>query len=151
LSTWSGDRELPASHIGITGSQTRLSQIFATALPISRIQAAERADLSDLPSALSIPSPTPDRLLVELQCALITATPSPTPLTMSTVVRTPLIHAAMDVLHAGRAEQISAKARMAYRAVADDIDERGLAGPQCTFEGRAKLLRSLNVLTVTIH
>src|SRR4029077_5053156 len=41
--------------------------------------------------------------------------------------------------------------RMAYRAVADDIDERGLAGPQCTFEGRAKLLRPLDVLTVTIH
>ena len=40
---------------------------------------------------------------------------------------------------------------MAYRAVADDIDERGLAGPQCTFEGRAKLLRPLDVLTVTIH
>ena len=56
-----------------------------------------------------------------------------------------------NVLHEGRAEQISAKARMAYRAVADDIDERGLAGPQCTFEGRAKLLRSLDVLTVTIH
>ena len=34
---------------------------------------------------------------------------------------------------------------MAYRAVADDIDERGLAGPQCTFEGRAKLLRPLDV------
>ncbi len=57
----------------------------------------------------------------------------------------------MNVLHAGRAEQISAKARMAYRAVADDIDERGFAGPQCTFEGRAKLLRPLDVLTVTIH
>jgi hypothetical protein len=40
---------------------------------------------------------------------------------------------------------------MAYRAIADDIDKRGLAGPQCTFEGRAKLLRPLNVLTVTIH
>src|SRR5580692_7260401 len=31
------------------------------------------------------------------------------------------------------------------------VDERGLAGPQCTFEGKAKLLRPLNVLTVTIH
>jgi len=30
---------------------------------------------------------------------------------------------------------------MAYRAVADDIDERGLAGLQSTFEGRAKLLK----------
>ncbi len=40
---------------------------------------------------------------------------------------------------------------MAYRAVADDIDERGLAGPQCTFESRAKLLRPLDMLTVTIH
>ena len=57
----------------------------------------------------------------------------------------------MNVLHAGRAEQISAKARMAYGAVADDIDERGLAGPKCTFEGRAKLLRPLDVFTVTIH
>jgi len=46
-----------------------------------------------------------------------------------------------NVLRAGRAEQISAKARMAYRAVADDIDERGLAGLQSTFEGRAKLLK----------
>lgn len=55
------------------------------------------------------------------------------------------------LLHAGRAEQISAKVRMAYRPVADDIDERGLAGPQCTFEGRAKILRPLDVLTVTIH
>jgi hypothetical protein len=55
------------------------------------------------------------------------------------------------VLHAGRAEQISAKVRMAYRPVADDIDERGLAGPQCTFEGRAKILWPLDVLTVTIH
>jgi len=56
-----------------------------------------------------------------------------------------------NVLYAGRTEQISAKARMAYCAVADDIDERGLAGRQCTFEGRAKLLRPLDVLTVTIH
>src|SRR5271165_635187 len=56
-----------------------------------------------------------------------------------------------NVLHAGRAEQISAETRMAYRAVADDIDERSLASPQCTFEGRAKLLRPLDVLTVTIH
>lgn len=40
---------------------------------------------------------------------------------------------------------------MAYRAVADDINERGLAGPQCTFEGRAKFLRPLDVLTVTTH
>jgi hypothetical protein len=39
---------------------------------------------------------------------------------------------------------------MAYRPVADDIDERGLAGPQCTFEGRAKILWPLDVLTVTI-
>jgi ATP-dependent exoDNAse (exonuclease V) alpha subunit len=39
---------------------------------------------------------------------------------------------------------------MAYRTVADDVDERGLASPQGTFEGRAKLLRPLNVLTVTI-
>jgi hypothetical protein len=56
-----------------------------------------------------------------------------------------------NVLYAGRTEQISVKGRMAYRAVADDIDERGLAGPQCTFDGRAKLLRPLDVLTVTIH
>jgi len=56
-----------------------------------------------------------------------------------------------NVLHAGRAEQISAKTRMPYRAVADDIDERGFASPQCTFQGRAKLLRPLDVLTVTIH
>src|SRR5271165_3175981 len=56
-----------------------------------------------------------------------------------------------NALHARRAEQIPTKARMAYRAVADDIDERGLAGPQCTFECRAKLLRPLDVLTVTIH
>ena len=55
------------------------------------------------------------------------------------------------LLHARGAEQISAKARMAYRAVADDIDERGFAGPQCTFEGRAKIIRPLDVLTVTIH
>ena len=54
-------------------------------------------------------------------------------------------------LHASRAEQISAKVRMAYRPVADDIDERGLAGPQCTFEGRAKILWPLDLLTVTIH
>src|SRR6202022_1327898 len=56
-----------------------------------------------------------------------------------------------NALHARRAEQIPTKGRMAYRAVAHDIDERGLAGPQCTFEGRAKLLRPLDVLTVTIH
>jgi hypothetical protein len=31
------------------------------------------------------------------------------------------------------------------------IDEGGLAGPQCTLEGRAKLFRPLDVLTVTIH
>ena len=40
---------------------------------------------------------------------------------------------------------------MAYRAVADDIDERGLARLQCMFKGRAKLLRSLDVFTVAIH
>jgi hypothetical protein len=44
----------------------------------------------------------------------------------------------MCQLRAGRAEQISAKARMAYRAVADDIDEGGLAGPQCTIKGGAE-------------
>ena len=57
----------------------------------------------------------------------------------------------MCQLHAGRAKQISAKARMAYRAVADDIDEGGLTGRQCTLKGGAKLLRPLDVLTVTIH
>ena len=56
-----------------------------------------------------------------------------------------------DVLRAGRAEEISTKARMAYRTVADDIDERGLARLQCMFKGRAKLLRSLDVFTVAIH
>jgi hypothetical protein len=40
---------------------------------------------------------------------------------------------------------------MAYRAVANHIDERGLAGSQCTFEGRPKLLRPLDALTVSIH
>ena len=55
------------------------------------------------------------------------------------------------ILHAGRAEQISAKARMAYRAVADDIDERGLTGTQSTFKGRTKFLRPLDVLAMTIH
>jgi hypothetical protein len=40
---------------------------------------------------------------------------------------------------------------MAYRTVADDVDERGLAGPQGTFQARSKLLRPLNVFTVTIH
>jgi hypothetical protein len=60
-------------------------------------------------------------------------------------------YAATNLLHAGRAEQISAEARMADRAVADDIDERGLASPQCTFEGGPKLLRPLDVLTVTVH
>jgi hypothetical protein len=56
-----------------------------------------------------------------------------------------------NALCAGGAEQIPAKARMAYRGVADDIDERGLAGSKRTFERRAKLLRPLDVLTVTIH
>ena len=56
-----------------------------------------------------------------------------------------------DLLRAGRAEQISAKARMAYHAVADDIDERGLARVQCMFKSRAKLLRPLDVFTVAIH
>src|SRR5260370_36674926 len=60
-------------------------------------------------------------------------------------------HLKPNALHAGRAEQISAEARMAYRAVADDIDERGLAGPQRPFERRTKLLRPPNMLTVTIH
>ena len=40
---------------------------------------------------------------------------------------------------------------MAYRAIAHHIDERGLAGSQSTFEGRPKLLRPLDVLTVTVH
>jgi len=40
---------------------------------------------------------------------------------------------------------------MAYRAVTNHIDERRLAGSQCTFEGRTKLLGPLDVLTVTIH
>ena len=40
---------------------------------------------------------------------------------------------------------------MAYRAVPDDIDEGSLASPQCTLKGGAKLLRPLDVLTVTIH
>jgi hypothetical protein len=40
---------------------------------------------------------------------------------------------------------------MADCAVADDIDERGLAGTQSTFKRRAKLLGPLDVLTVTIH
>ena len=55
------------------------------------------------------------------------------------------------LLNAGRAKRVSAKARVAYRAVADNIDERGLAGPQCTFEGRAEPLRPLDVLTVTTN
>ena len=40
---------------------------------------------------------------------------------------------------------------MAYRAVADHVNERGLASPQSTFEGRAKLLGPLNILTLTIR
>lgn len=38
-----------------------------------------------------------------------------------------------NALYAGGTEQIPAKARMADCAVADDIDESGLAGPQRTF------------------
>ena len=40
---------------------------------------------------------------------------------------------------------------MADCTVADDIDERGLAGTQSTFKERAKLLGPLDVLTVAIH
>ena len=40
---------------------------------------------------------------------------------------------------------------MAYRAVADDIYQCGLTGSQCAFDGRAKLLGPLDVLTVTVH
>ena len=46
----------------------------------------------------------------------------------------------MQALHAGRAEQICAKARMAYRAITNDIDERGFAGIQSALKGRAKFL-----------
>jgi hypothetical protein len=37
---------------------------------------------------------------------------------------------------------------MAYPAVADDIDERGLARPQCTFKGGAKLLWILSAFLI---
>ena len=56
-----------------------------------------------------------------------------------------------NMLYASRAKQISAKARVADRAVADNIDERGVAGHHGTFQGRAELLRPLDVLTVTTN
>ena len=54
-------------------------------------------------------------------------------------------------LDAGRAEEVSAKARMAYRAIADDVHERGLPNAQRALQGGAKLPRPLDMLTVTIH
>src|SRR5271157_1020297 len=56
-----------------------------------------------------------------------------------------------NTLHPGRAEQVSAEARMADRAVADDIDERSSARHQRSFERGTEFFRPLDVLPVTIH
>src|SRR5271166_1518405 len=40
---------------------------------------------------------------------------------------------------------------MADRAVADDIDDRSLARPQCALERGTELLGPLDVLAVTVH
>src|SRR5271165_1439368 len=56
-----------------------------------------------------------------------------------------------NTLHPGRAEQVSAEARMADRAVADDIDERSSARHQRSFERGTEFFRPLDVLPMTIH